>query len=54
MLLSDFHCKENEGLRVVSIYPELVTSEYGFYEVGDSRACPGCMDTTRNPSFSLQ
>ena len=34
MLLSDFHCRENDRFRVVSIHPGLVTSDYGVHEVG--------------------
>ena len=34
MLSSDFHCKESDGLWVVPLHPALVTSDYGFYEVG--------------------
>ena len=33
MLSSDFHCKENSGLRVVPVHPGLVTSDYGVHEV---------------------
>ena len=34
MLSSDFHCKKNDGFRVVPIHPELVTNDYGVHEVG--------------------
>jgi hypothetical protein len=33
VLSPDFHCKENEGFRVVPIHTELVTSNYGVHEV---------------------
>ena len=34
MLSSDFHFKENDGLRDVPVHPGLVTSDYGVHEVG--------------------
>ena len=34
MLSSNFHCKENDGLQVVSVHPGLVTSDCGINEVG--------------------
>ena len=34
MLSSDFHCKENDVFRVVSIHPGLFTSDYGVHKVG--------------------
>jgi hypothetical protein len=37
VLLSDFHCKENDkrfGIRVVPVDPGLVISDYGVHEVG--------------------
>ena len=34
MVSSDFHSKENDGFRVLSVHPGLVTSDYGVHEVG--------------------
>ena len=34
MLSSDFHSKENDGFRVVSAHPGLVTRDHGVNEVG--------------------
>ena len=34
MLSSDFHRKENDGFRDVSVHPGLATNDYGVYEVG--------------------
>ena len=34
MLLSDSHCKGNDGILVVPVNPGLVTSDYGVHEVG--------------------
>ena len=34
MLSSDFHCKENDGFRVVPVHPGLIPSNYGVHEVG--------------------
>ena len=34
MLSSDFHCKKNDGYRVVPVHPGLVTSDYGVHESG--------------------
>ena len=56
-MLSDFHCNENDGFRVVPVHPGLVTSDYGVYEVRGhslwSPACPECMVTTRKPNHSV-
>ena len=34
MLLSDFHCKENDRFWVISVHPGLVTCDYGVHVVG--------------------
>ena len=34
MISSEFHCKENDGFRVVPVHLGLITSNYAVYEVG--------------------
>ena len=46
MLSSDFHCKENDGFRVVPVHPELVTSDYGVHEVEVTLWSPACLVST--------
>jgi len=60
-VLVDFHCKENDRFHAILIHPGLVTSDYQWLWSSRScghclwsPACPGCMDMTQNPPFSLQ
>ena len=61
MLLSDFHCKENDRFWVISVHPGLITSNYGVHEVMDTvcgvQNVLGIWVQPGNqivPSFSLQ